>query len=187
MKRGVVYVSEDRKGRGLHVTLPSIWNMTLPSLDTYSHVSGRLDQRAERAVTTRWINTFAIRCAQPAAAISSLSGGNQQKFALARWLETKPRVLIIDEPTRGVDVGAKAEIYRIIAALASEGLAVLVISSELPELIGLTHRVLVMHGGTVVGEVTRAQLSERGSEERIVRLASGLGAEVCVATKESHA
>ena len=86
-------------------------------------------------------------------------------------------MLIIDEPTRGVDVGAKAEIYRIIAQLASEGLAVILISSELPELIGLAHRVLVMHAGTIVGEVTREQLEQRGAEERIVRLASGLTAE----------
>ena len=178
MRHGVTYVSEDRKGRGLHVSLSSIANMTLPSLDAFSQFGGaRIDAVAERSVVARWIKELAIRCARPGLPISSLSGGNQQKFALARWLETRPNVLIIDEPTRGVDIGAKAEIYRIIAALAHEGLACIVISSELPELIGLAHRVLVMRQGSVAGEVTRAQLAEPGCEERIVRIASGLRAE----------
>jgi ribose transport system ATP-binding protein len=178
MRHGVTYVSEDRKGRGLHVSLSSVANMTLPSLDAFSQFGGaRIDAVAERSVVARWINELAIRCARPGLPISSLSGGNQQKFALARWLETRPKVLIIDEPTRGVDIGAKAEIYRIIAALAHEGLACIVISSELPELIGLAHRVLVMRHGSVAGEVTREQLSESGCEERIVRIASGLRAE----------
>jgi ribose transport system ATP-binding protein len=183
MRAGVAYVSEDRKGRGLHVTLSSVANMTLPSLDAYTHFGGaRVDSRAERAVAQRWIGSFAIRCARPDLPISSLSGGNQQKFALARWLETKPKVLIIDEPTRGVDVGAKGEIYRIIAELARAGLACIVISSELPELIGLAHRVVVMRGGTVAGELSREKLARHDSDERIVRLASGLSEE-----KESHA
>jgi ABC-type sugar transport system ATPase subunit len=176
MRAGVVYVSEDRKGRGLHVTLSSIANMTLPTLDRHARLGGaRVDESGERAVTRRWIDAFAIRCARPAAPISSLSGGNQQKFALARWLETQPRVLIIDEPTRGVDVGAKAEIYRIIAGLAAKGLACVVISSELPELIGLAQRVLVMREGRLVGEVDRDGLAAADCEERIVRMASGLG------------
>ena len=176
MRAGVVYVSEDRKGRGLHVTLSSIANMTLPSLDRHARLGGaRIDASGERAVARRWIDAFAIRCARPDAPISSLSGGNQQKFALARWLETQPRVLIIDEPTRGVDVGAKAEIYRIIADLAAKGLACVVISSELPELIGLAHRVLVMREGRIVGEVDRDGLAAANCEERIVRMASGLG------------
>ncbi|MEY3142108.1 MAG: hypothetical protein RLY21_601 [Planctomycetota bacterium] len=175
MRAGVVYVSEDRKGRGLHVTLSSIANMTLPSLDRHARLGGaRIDESGERAVARRWIDAFAIRCARPSAPISSLSGGNQQKFALARWLETQPRVLIIDEPTRGVDVGAKAEIYRIIADLAVKGLACVVISSELPELIGLSHRVLVMREGRLVGEVDREGLAAANCEERIVRMASGL-------------
>jgi ribose transport system ATP-binding protein len=176
MRAGVAYVSEDRKGRGLHVTLSSVANMTLPSLDRHARLGGaRIDESGERATTRRWIESFSIRCARPAAAISSLSGGNQQKFALARWLETQPRVLVIDEPTRGVDVGAKAEIYRIVADLAAKGLACIVISSELPELIGLAHRVAVMREGRLVGEVDREGLAAPNCEERIVRMASGLG------------
>jgi len=175
LRAGVAYVSEDRKGRGLHVTLPSVANMTLPSLDKHARWGGlALHARGEREVTDRWIRDFAIRCARPDLPISSLSGGNQQKFALARWLEAAPRVLIIDEPTRGVDVGAKGEIYRIIAGLAREGLACIVISSELPELIGLTHRVLVMREGAVAGELGRDALALGDCEERIVRIASGL-------------
>ncbi len=175
MFAGVAYVSEDRKGRGLHTSLSSITNMTLPSLDTHARLAGlRIDSAGERAVTARWIGEFAIRCARPALPISSLSGGNQQKFALARWLETAPKVLIIDEPTRGVDVGAKGEIYRIIAQLASKGLACVVVSSDLPELIGLSHRVAVMREGRMVGELSREKLAAKDCEERIVRLASGL-------------
>jgi len=176
MRAGVAYVSEDRKGRGLHVALSSVANMTLPSLDAHVRLAGAsIDGRSERAVAARWIGEFAIRCARPELPISSLSGGNQQKFALARWLETRPKVLVIDEPTRGVDVGAKAEIYRIVAGLAAEGLACIVISSELPELIGLAHRVVVMREGSVAGEVSREELEGGSCEELIVRLASGLG------------
>lgn len=175
---GVAYVSEDRKGRGLHVTLSSIANMTLPTLGRHARAGGAwIDTDGERSVTDGWIKAFAIRCARPAAPISSLSGGNQQKFALARWLEAAPRVLVIDEPTRGVDVGAKAEIYRIVADLAAKGLACIVISSELPELVGLAHRVVVLHQGRPAGEVDREGLAQPDCEERIVRLASGLKAE----------
>lgn len=175
MRAGVAYVSEDRKARGLHVSLSSIANMTLPSLDTFSRMWGmRVDDAAERTTTQRWIDALRIHCARPMSPISSLSGGNQQKFALARWLETKPKVLIIDEPTRGVDVGARGEIYRIIARLAADGLACIVISSELSEVIGISHRVLVMRGGRIAGELSRQQLLLSDCQERTVRIASGL-------------
>lgn len=181
LRAGVAYVSEDRKGRGLHVTLSSVANMTLPSIEKHVRAGGLVvDGASERAVTLRWIEAFGIRCARPDLAISSLSGGNQQKFALARWIEAAPKVLVVDEPTRGVDVGAKGEIYRIIAELASKGLACIVISSELPELIGLAHRVLVMRNGQVAGELAREKLAQKDCEERIVRLASGLHEEEVV-------
>ena len=179
MRAGLAYVSEDRKGSGLHLSLSSIANVTLPSLDAYTSRGGlHVDSNAERATTNRWIDTLGIRCARPDSPIALLSGGNQQKIALARWLETNPKVLIIDEPTRGVDVGAKAEIYQIIAQLARDGLACIVISSDLPELIGLAHRVVVMRGGRVVGGASREQLALRNCEERIMRIASGLSAEL---------
>ena len=101
------------------------------------------------------------------ASVSSLSGGNQQKVVLGRWLARRPKVLILDEPTRGIDVGAKAEIYRLIAELAAEGIALVVISSEMPELLGLADRMLVMAGGRIVAEMPR----EEASEERILSLA----------------
>ncbi|MFM2165010.1 MAG: hypothetical protein RL325_1447 [Planctomycetota bacterium] len=175
LRAGVAYVSEDRKGRGLHVALSSVANMTLPSLERHVRAGGlAIDRKSERGVASRWIKAFSIRCARPELPISSLSGGNQQKFALARWIEAAPGVLVVDEPTRGVDVGAKGEIYRIIAGLAAEGLACIVISSELPELIGLAHRVVVMRGGAVAGELSREKLALPDCEERIVRIASGL-------------
>ena len=101
--------------------------------------------------------------------MSSLSGGNQQKVVLAKWLCTHPRVLIVDEPTRGIDVGAKAEVHRTLAELAAEGLAVLLISSDLPEVLGMADRILVMREGQIVGELSRAQ----ASEEAVMRLATG--------------
>ncbi len=178
MEAGVAYVSEDRKHRGLHITLSFISNMMLPSLDTVSRLGGMvIDSQSEQRISKNWIDTFKIRCARPMQAISTLSGGNQQKVALARWLETKPNVLIIDEPTRGVDVGARSEIYRIIANLAREGLACIVISSELPEVIGISHRVIVMRKGTIVGEIPRETLALKDCQERIVRIASGLSQE----------
>ena len=170
MRAGVAYVSEDRKGRGLHVSLSSVASMTLPSLDAYTRLGGlRVDSGAERAVAARWIESFAIRCARPDLPISSLSGGNQQKFALARWLETKPKVLVIDEPTRGVDVGSKAEIYEIMRRLASEGVAILMISSDMEEILRLSDRVLVLHEGSLSGELSGSDINE----EAIMKLATG--------------
>ena len=104
--------------------------------------------------------------------IDTLSGGNQQKALLARWLMTNPRLLILDEPTRGIDVGAKAEIYRLIALLASEGMAVIMISSELPEVLGMSDRVMVMHEGELMGTLDRAE----ATQEKVMQLASGMTA-----------
>lgn len=178
MKAGIAYVSEDRKGRGVHTTLSTIENIVLPSLDASTRFAGAWIDRAQQdAVAAKWIQTFGIRCPVPQRALSSLSGGNQQKVALARWLETKPRVLIVDEPTRGVDVGAKSEIYSILANLARGGLACLVISSELPELIGISHRLVVMRHGTTAGELSSAQLRAHGADEHIMRLASGVASD----------
>ncbi|MSR44771.1 MAG: sugar ABC transporter ATP-binding protein [Phycisphaerales bacterium] len=179
MRAGIGYVSEDRKGSGLQLSLSCIENTTLPSLDAVSKYCGLVvDRKAQRAVTAKWIAALGVRCARPALPVSTLSGGNQQKIALARWLETKPHVLIIDEPTRGVDVGAKGEIYDIIARLARGGLACIIISSELPELIGLAHRVVVIHAGRVAGEIDRAGLMQRDCESQIMRLASGIPIEL---------
>ena len=167
MRAGIAYVSEDRKGLGLHVSLPIQQNLTLANLRAY----GALVSRGKEGESMeRWRSDLDIRMADPQAPIRSLSGGNQQKVSVAKWLETQPRVLLLDEPTRGVDVGAKREMYDLIQKLASEGLACLVISSDLPEIIGLCHRTLVMREGAIVGELQGDELTE----EAIIRLAAGV-------------
>lgn len=113
------------------------------------------------------MQTLGVKAAGPDAAASTLSGGNQQKLSLGKWLATKPRVLLLDEPTRGVDVGAKAEVYRLVRRLAREGMATLLISSDLPEILALSDRILVMREGRLAGEMPRAG----GTEEKILALA----------------
>lgn len=170
MKHGIAYVSEDRKGIGLILGLNVIENTTLANLNAYGKPF--INQRAERDSTERWKQDLDIRAGDLEAAILYLSGGNQQKVAIAKWLETKPKVLILDEPTRGVDVGAKREMYNLIQKLAAEGMACLVISSELPEIIGLCHRAVVLREGHLMGEVPEGSLTE----EAIMHLAAGVGA-----------
>ena len=155
---GLAYLSEDRKGRGLHVDLPLAANLTLMDLDRHAHPW--LDARSERQALARAVAEFGIRCNDLDAKASSLSGGNQQKLAIAKVLQSGPRVVVLDEPTRGVDVGAKRDIYFLIQRLAAEGRGVIVISSELVELIGLCHRVVVMRAGRVRATLGAAQLSE---------------------------
>jgi len=161
----VAYVSEDRKGRGLVLDMTVTENITLASLAKFW-----LNQRQEAGTASEWVEKMGIRAGDLNGAVRSLSGGNQQKVAIAKWLETKPDVLILDEPTRGVDVGAKREIYRLIADLASQGLTCIVISSEMPELIGLCHRVLILREGRVAGELNGAEVTESD----MMRLALGI-------------
>lgn len=168
-RAGVAYVSEDRKGTGLHIDLSVTENTTMANLSAYA--KPLLDRKRQRQAADAWIERLGIKVGDPEAPISSLSGGNQQKVAIAKWLETRPRLLLLDEPTRGVDVGAKSEIYALIAKLAEEGLACLVISSEMNELIGLCDRIYVMREGTLVGELGRNDFSE----DAIMHLAAGVG------------
>jgi L-arabinose transport system ATP-binding protein len=123
----------------------------------------------ERSIAGHFVDRLKVRTPGVEQAVSTLSGGNQQKVVLARWLARKPRVLILDEPTRGVDVGAKAEIYSVINSLAADGIAIIVISSELPEILGLADRVVVMQGGRITGELTH----DEATEERVLALALG--------------
>lgn len=166
---GIAYVSEDRKHLGLILSQSTVNNTTLANLSAFGTVVNR---KAERATTAKWKQDLDIRVGDVEAPVLFLSGGNQQKVSLAKWLETKPKVLILDEPTRGVDVGAKREIYNLIQKLAGEGLACVVISSELPEIIGLCHRTIVMREGRTVGEVPGENLTE----EAIMQLAAGVAA-----------
>ncbi|WP_372394923.1 sugar ABC transporter ATP-binding protein [Azospirillum sp. HJ39] len=157
MRSGLTYLSEDRKGKGLHVGMSLRDNLTLMTLRHHAHPL--LSPASEDKALEHAVASFGIR-GDPGGIASSLSGGNQQKLAIAKFLEPSPRVFVLDEPTRGVDVGAKRDIYFLIARLAAEGRGVIVISSELIELIGLCHRVIVMRGRRVAATVPADRLSE---------------------------
>lgn len=165
IERGIGYLPEDRKRQGLVLTMSCEHNLTLAMLRM---LTGRLlvSHRRERELSLRYFEELRVRAPSPASEVAGLSGGNQQKIALAKWLARDCRVLILDEPTRGVDVGAKAEIHRLIDQLAAEGRGVLLISSELPEILNLSTRVLVMAGGRIVGELSRAE----ATSDRVLRL-----------------
>lgn len=168
MDHGIAYVSEDRKGLGLILNMNVIENLTLANLKAYGYLP--VNRRAEADSTKKWVSSFDIRAGDLEAPILYLSGGNQQKVSIAKWLETQPKILILDEPTRGVDVGAKREMYEHIHKFAEDGLACIVISSELPEIIGLCHRAIVMREGRYMGEVSGDDLNE----QTIMRLAAGV-------------
>jgi L-arabinose transport system ATP-binding protein len=163
---GIGLAPEDRKSQALLLLRSVKDNISLTVPDLISRWSF-LDFAAERRLAGGLADRLRIKTANIDASVSSLSGGNQQKVVLGRWLARRPKVLILDEPTRGIDVGAKAEIYRLIAELAAQGIALMVISSEMPELLGLADRVLVMAGGRIVAEFGR----DEASEERILSLA----------------
>ncbi len=146
--RGLAYVPEDRRRHGVVLEMPIEENMTM-AVHRRLFRGAWLRFGAERDLALGYIRDLAVKCSGPTAPGGSLSGGNQQKVSLARWLATKPRVLILDEPTQGVDVGAKSEIHKIVRRLAKEGLAVLLISSDLPEVLGMSDRIGVMRGGTL--------------------------------------
>ncbi len=150
---GITYLTEDRKGLGLFLDMSCGANINLGVIDRDAAFGGRLNLARARERARRAFGSLRVRAASPQLPVSSLSGGNQQKVLLARLLATEPKALILDEPTRGVDVGAKSEIYRIIDELAQRGLGVLVISSDLPEIVGICDRVLVMREGAIAGEV----------------------------------
>jgi rhamnose transport system ATP-binding protein len=145
---GIGYVPEDRRRHGIVLEMPIAHNMTM-AIHRRLFPGTWLRLGAEFTLAQEFIRDLAVKADGPEAPGGSLSGGNQQKVSLARWLATKPRLLILDEPTQGVDVGAKIEIHRIIRRLAKDGLAVLMISSDLPEILGMSNRIAVMRGGTI--------------------------------------
>lgn len=169
MRLGIAYVSEDRRKLGLAMSKPVFSNITLPSLRKFLRAFGFIDSAAEIAAASSYREKLAIKSPSVATEVGKLSGGNQQKVMLAKWLETKPRILIFDEPTRGVDVGAKMEVHNIIRALAAEGVAIIVISSDLPEVLALADRVLVMREGRQMGIFGIADCSQ----EQIMAFATG--------------
>ncbi len=168
IKRGVAYVPEDRRRHGVVLELPISSNITLASLDRLSRF-GALDFRQEKEIAADYTQRLGIKTPAIFAPVATLSGGNQQKVALSRWLVTKPSVLILDEPTQGIDVGAKSEIHALMTDLAAQGVAILMISSELPEILGMSDRIAVMHGGTIAGILDRVE----ATQQKILALALG--------------
>ena len=165
---GVALVPEDRRQQGLVMELSVERNATLPRRWSLSRF-GLLFGDAEKRSATTWTERLRVKTARLDDPVLSLSGGNQQKVVLAKWLATEPRVLIVDEPTRGIDVGTKAEVHRLLSQLAADGVAVLMVSSELPEVLGMADRVLVMHEGRLVADIARAE----ADEESVMLAATG--------------
>lgn len=168
MDAGLALVPEDRRQQGLVMDLSIERNMGLTRLKSLGK-AGLIDRRAEHATARDWALRLQLKFSRLSDAVGVLSGGNQQKVVLAKWLATDPQVLIVDEPTRGIDVGTKAEVHRLLSGLAAEGLAILMISSDLPEVLGMADRVLVMHEGRIAAEIPRAE----ASEETVMAAATG--------------
>ncbi len=167
MEHGIYYISEDRQKYGLVVPMTIKENITLPLLHRISGALGLINARKEREISGTYIDSLAIKTPGADFIVNNLSGGNQQKVSVAKALATAPRILILDEPTRGVDVGAKSEIHHIISSLAKSGKSIIMISSDLPEILGMSDRVLVMKNGVKQGELMRNELSQ----ERILHMA----------------
>jgi len=163
---GIGYVPEDRRQHGVVLEMPITANASLANLAAISS-RGLIDRAAERLSAEGYVERLRIKTPSVSTEVGALSGGNQQKVALARWLSIGPGILILDEPTQGVDVGAKAEIHALIQDLAERGLAIIMISSELPEILGMSDRVAVMHAGTVSGILSRAE----ATQDKIIALA----------------
>jgi ribose transport system ATP-binding protein len=159
IRHGIGYLPEDRKSLGLFMQLSAMENMSMNILSKHS-TAGVVNRGALTQLTREAIANLNVKVSGPEGIVGGLSGGNQQKVLLARWLAIAPKVLILDEPTRGVDVGAKSEIYKIIHQLADAGTAVLCISSELAELVGICDRVMVMCEGRLTGEVTGDDITQ---------------------------
>ncbi|MGW6271888.1 sugar ABC transporter ATP-binding protein [Streptomyces sp. NPDC055060] len=168
MAAGLALVPEDRRAQGLVMDMSIERNIGLTGLRTTVR-AGLMDRGAERSRSLDWAVRLQVKYARIADAVGTLSGGNQQKVVLAKWLATRPQVLIVDEPTRGIDVGTKAEVHRLLSELAADGVAVLMISSDLPEILGMADRVLVMHEGRLTAEIPRA----RATEESVMAAATG--------------
>ena len=170
IRRGVGLLAEDRKHQSLALPLDVRTNLNLVHAG-WKGRAGFIDSAAERETTKRFTDVLNIRTPSPLQKVVNLSGGNQQKVVIGKWLAMNPRVLLFDEPTIGVDVGARMEIYGLLHRLAGEGRAILMVSSYLPEVIGLSDRIVVMHGGRVMGTMS----GQDADEESLLRLASGLG------------
>ena len=172
MRAGIGFVPEDRRQQCLVMDLSIARNTSLTRMRSLSR-GGLIRSSAENSLAREWAARLQLKFHRLEDSVGTLSGGNQQKVVLGKWLATDPKVLIVDEPTRGIDVGTKAEVHRLMSELAGQGVAVLMISSELPEVLGMADRVLVMHEGRLTGELSRAE----ADEENVIRLATGQHAE----------
>jgi len=169
IRAGVALLTEDRKSQGLVLSQSVRENFGLPNLSRFSRL-GVVREKAERGAFAGYVESLRIRIPHQEQLARNLSGGNQQKVVLAKWLERHCEVVMFDEPTRGIDVGAKFEVHQLINELAAQGKAILMISSELPEVLGMSDRILVMHGGRIVGEITDVA---HATQEDIMHLAVG--------------
>ena len=167
VRLGIGYVPEDRKRQGLFAEMSVRHNISMSVVHQMTR-AGIVDRAAVKDMVTSYRDRLRVRPPDLENLVSRLSGGNQQKVALAKWLALRPRVLILDEPTRGIDVGAKAEVHALIDELAHEGIAIILISSELPEVLNMSDRILVVAEGEIVGELSR----EEATQERCLELAS---------------
>jgi D-xylose transport system ATP-binding protein len=169
MNNGISLIPEDRKRLGLVLEQSILKNISLPNLDRFASFFS-INKHLEIQECESMAKNLAIKTPTLHALVSSLSGGNQQKVVIAKWLMSNPQILILDEPTRGIDVGAKFEIYKLMNDLTSKGIAILMISSELPEILGMSDRIMVMHEGKIGGIIARAD----ATQEKIMALATGL-------------
>ncbi|MDZ4093554.1 MAG: ATP-binding cassette domain-containing protein, partial [Paracoccaceae bacterium] len=169
MQAGIAYVSEDRRKLGLAMSMPIRANVTVATLSDFLSRMGILDRAKETATAEAYQKRLNIRTPDVEIAVGTLSGGNQQKVMLAKWLNMEPEILILDEPTRGIDVGAKAEVHDLIREFVANGGAALVISSDLPEVLALGDRILVMREGRQMGIIP----AEEATQERVMVMATG--------------
>jgi len=170
IKYGLAYLSEDRKKEGLVLGMSVGENMTLSNLKSFEQTGFRLNRQEESKLVSEYIKKLSIKTTGSKQKIKNLSGGNQQKVIIAKWIMMSPKVLIIDEPTKGIDVGAKKEIYDVLNELKQMGKAIILISSDMPEIVGISDRVIVMHEGIVTGELER----EDANQENIMKFAVGI-------------
>jgi ABC-type sugar transport system ATPase subunit len=185
IEEGMAYLSEDRKTEGLVLAMNIRENVTLPVLSRLATL-GLISPRRERAEARRILTELNVVARSTEQGIATLSGGNQQRCVLGKWLATRPRLLMLDEPTRGVDVNAKAEIHRMIDEIAGAGVAVLMISSELPELVGMSDRIYVMRDGGVAAEIAdRASMTQERIVDLICQQEPGVGAPAARALRPS--
>jgi ribose transport system ATP-binding protein len=171
VRAGIGYLSEDRKRYGLALGMDVETNVVLATLQKFLRWLGWVDTAKTRQTANRYVEALAVKTPSLQQKVKNLSGGNQQKVIISKWLTANTDVLIFDEPTRGIDVGAKSEIYKLLNELAHQGKGIIMISSELPEILRMSHRVVVMCEGRITGELT----SEEATQEKIMALATQRG------------